>query len=173
MAPCDHSRAARGRILTSTMTGARYTPKTRPGNSVAPLNRHLLGPGKPALSEWAALGLELPDIDAVREYRFGRVLQKLHELDYGELDPRSRRLSALHLEFHGVGLCDEYPAVFFPEDWEATGYDGVVELGMVLAVESYVGRKDGGEGVKLEEQLLVTENGSETLSTYPLELTKG
>jgi Xaa-Pro dipeptidase len=430
------------------MTGARYTPKIRPGNSVAPLNWHLLGPGEPALSEWVALGLELPDMDAVREYRLGRVLQKLHEFDYGGIvlfdplnaryatsstnmqiwithnasryafvgadgyvvqfefshayylsdpfpgidevrpatdwyyfaagntfDAKAKRWAAeindllrehgggvtrlavdrlnpegahhltelgvdvhngeevmelarcikspeeikamrcamaatersmevmhdhlipgiseqelwshLHAEsikrggewietrllssgprtnpwyqecssriveegdlvgfdtdligsygmcvdisrtwlcgegtpsaaqkqlhdlaleqinhsismirpgttfreltfeswipdpdvyrhytsqFHGVGLCDEYPAVYFPEDWETAGYDGVVEPGMVLAVESYVGRKDGGEGVKLEEQLLVTENGAGTLSTYPLELTKG
>lgn len=75
-------------------------------------------------------------------------------------------------QFHGVGLCDEYPAIFFPEDWESAGYDGVVEPGMVLAVESYVGRKDGGEGVKFEEQL-VTDTGPVTLSTYPLGLTKG
>jgi Xaa-Pro aminopeptidase len=75
-------------------------------------------------------------------------------------------------QFHGVGLCDEYPAVFFPEEWETAGYDGVVEAGMVLAVESYVGRKDGGEGVKLEEQLLVTDDGTELLSSYPLGLTR-
>ena len=75
-------------------------------------------------------------------------------------------------QFHGVGLCDEYPAVYFPEDWETSGYDGVVEPGMVLSVESYVGRKDGGEGVKLEEQLLVNEDGAELLSSYPIGLTK-
>ena len=31
--------------------------------------------------------------------------------------------------FHGVGLCDEYPAVPYPEDWERSGYDGVLEPG--------------------------------------------
>lgn len=75
-------------------------------------------------------------------------------------------------QLHGVGMCDEYPAVYFPEDWETAGYDGVVEPGMVLSVESYVGRKDGEDGVKLEEQLLVTEEGAELLSAYPLALTK-
>ena len=73
-------------------------------------------------------------------------------------------------QFHGVGLCDEYPAIYFPEDWETAGYDGVVEPGMVLCVESYVGRKDGGEGVKLEEQVLVTDTGHEVLSSYPMGL---
>lgn len=42
---------------------------------------------------------------------------------------------------------------------------------MVLAVESYVGRKDGGEGVELEEQLLVTDTGTELLSSYPMDMT--
>ncbi|MTH96724.1 aminopeptidase P family protein [Roseibium sp. RKSG952] len=71
--------------------------------------------------------------------------------------------------FHGVGLCDEYPAVPYPEDWAATGYDGVLEPGMVVCVESYVGRQGGHEGVKLEEQVLITDTGFEQLSTYPLD----
>ena len=69
--------------------------------------------------------------------------------------------------FHGVGLCDEYPAVPYPSDWESGGYDGCLEPGMVVCVESYVGRHGGHEGVKLEEQLLITGTGYERLSTYP------
>jgi Xaa-Pro aminopeptidase len=40
---------------------------------------------------------------------------------------------------------------------------------MTLCIESYLGSEDGGEGVKLEEQVLITENGVEPLSTFPLE----
>jgi Xaa-Pro aminopeptidase len=69
--------------------------------------------------------------------------------------------------FHGVGLCDEYPAVPYPEDWERSGYDGVLEPGMIVCVESYIGRHGGYEGVKLEEQVLITESGHEQLSRYP------
>jgi len=69
--------------------------------------------------------------------------------------------------FHGVGLCDEYPAVPYPSDWASGGYDGTLEPGMVVCVESYVGRHGGHEGVKLEEQLLITETGFDRLSTYP------
>ena len=65
------------------MTGARYRPKIRPEASVAPLNWHTLGPGEPALTEWSELGLELPDMDEVRSYRLGRVVEKLAEFDYG------------------------------------------------------------------------------------------
>ncbi len=74
------------------------------------------------------------------------------------------RYSAL---FHGVGLCDEYPSVPYPEDFEQSGYDGVLEPGMVVCVESYVGRHGGHEGVKLEEQVLITETGHEQMSHYP------
>ena len=69
--------------------------------------------------------------------------------------------------FHGVGLCDEYPSVPYPSDWERSGYEGVLQAGMVVCVESYVGRHGGYEGVKLEEQVLITESGHEILSRYP------
>ncbi len=71
---------------------------------------------------------------------------------------------------HGVGLCDEYPAIKHLGDFEAKGYDGVIQPGMTLCVESYIGTSGGHEGVKLEEQVLVTEDGHETLSNYPLQI---
>jgi Xaa-Pro aminopeptidase len=71
---------------------------------------------------------------------------------------------------HGVGLCDEYPAIKHLGDFEAKGYDGVIQPGMTLCVESYIGTSGGHEGVKLEEQVLITEDGHETLSNYPLQL---
>jgi Xaa-Pro aminopeptidase len=71
--------------------------------------------------------------------------------------------------FHGVGLCDEYPSIYYPEDWDAVGYPGVLEPGMVICAESFTGRVGGREGVKLEEQILITETGHEVLSNYPFE----
>ena len=71
---------------------------------------------------------------------------------------------------HGAGLCDEYPSVFTRERWGREGYDAVLEPGTVMCVEAFVGPKSGGEGVKLEEQILITETGHERLSTYPLDL---
>jgi Xaa-Pro dipeptidase len=70
---------------------------------------------------------------------------------------------------HGVGVCDEYPAVYYPEDVAVTGYDGVLEAGMTICIESYIGEAGGAEGVKLEEQALITPTGAEVLSRYPLE----
>ncbi len=68
--------------------------------------------------------------------------------------------------FHGVGMCDEYPYIPYASDFEAGGYDGILQPGMVVCVESYVGRLGGDEGVKLEDQFLITETGFEQLSTY-------
>jgi Xaa-Pro dipeptidase len=39
----------------------------------------------------------------------------------------------------------------------------------MLCVESYVGAPGGREGVKLEQQILVTEDGSELLSDMEFE----
>lgn len=73
--------------------------------------------------------------------------------------------------YHGVGQCDEYPDIVFPEHWDATGFDGVLQPGMVLTTEAYVGDREGRyEGVKLEEQYLITETGNEQLSTFPIDL---
>jgi len=71
---------------------------------------------------------------------------------------------------HGVGLADEYPSIKHWSDWESKGYDGVLEPGMTLCVESYIGAVGGDQGVKLEEQVLITATGTRVLSTYPLAL---
>ena len=70
---------------------------------------------------------------------------------------------------HGVGLADEYPSMKHWPDFEARGYEGIIEEGMTLCVESFIGVEGGKEGVKLEEQVLVTADGIESLSTYPME----
>lgn len=70
---------------------------------------------------------------------------------------------------HGAGLCGEYPYIAYPQDFAAKGYDGVIEENMTLCVESYMGAKGGTEGVKLEQQVLVTKDGAVPLSTFPFE----
>lgn len=69
---------------------------------------------------------------------------------------------------HGLGMADEYPVLYYPDDG-AFHYDGELEAGMVICVESYVGKTGGREGVKLEDQYLITEKGAENLSRYPFE----
>ncbi len=70
---------------------------------------------------------------------------------------------------HGMGMGDEWPMIRYPQDWDRSGFDGVIEENMTLSVESYIGAEGGMEGVKLEEQLLVTADGYQRLSTFPWE----
>ncbi len=94
---------------------------------------------------------------------------------FRELTEQGHHLPAEYLpqrygsKFHGVGLCDEWPAIKYPVDWEERGYDGALEPGMMLCVEAYVGEVGGADGVKLEDQLLVTENGCENLTRCPFD----
>ncbi len=70
---------------------------------------------------------------------------------------------------HGCGLNVEYPLIWYAEDAEWGAYDGVLEPGMVVCAESYIGAVGGGEGVKLEEVVLIGEAGPIQLSRAPLE----
>uniref|UniRef100_A0A8H7K4W7 Probable Xaa-Pro aminopeptidase P n=1 Tax=Bionectria ochroleuca TaxID=29856 RepID=A0A8H7K4W7_BIOOC len=83
--------------------------------------------------------------------------------------PESCRAQRYGVMFHGVGLCDEYPSIRYPEDLDSYGYEGELQAGMVMCVEAYVGEVGGKDGIKLENQLLVTEAGYELLTHYPFE----
>ena len=77
-----------------------------------------------------------------------------------------QRYSGTH---HGVGLADEYPLILYKSDFYDYGYDGELLPGMVLSVEAYMGAVGGTNGVKLEDMVVITENGAETLSPYPFD----
>jgi Xaa-Pro dipeptidase len=66
-------------------------------------------------------------------------------------------------------MTGEYPHLHHRMDFPDAGYDGVIEPGMTICVESYIGEEGGREGVKLEEQCLVTDGGLEPLSRFPFE----
>lgn len=70
---------------------------------------------------------------------------------------------------HGIGLADEYPSIKHIHTFEEEGYDGVLEENMTLCVESYIGSEESGEGVKLEEQVLVERNGIRQLTKDSLD----
>ena len=68
---------------------------------------------------------------------------------------------------HGIGLCDEWPAIRYPTDGGER--NGTFQKNMTITVESYIGKVGGKEGVKLEQQYLIGENGLELMSHHPLE----
>lgn len=72
-------------------------------------------------------------------------------------------------KMHGVGLCDEWPYVMYPEGWIDGAFDHVLEPGMVLCVEALVSPEGGDFSIKLEDQVLITETGCENLTRYPFD----
>ena len=70
---------------------------------------------------------------------------------------------------HGVGLCDEWPAINYPDGFVKGAYDYPLEEGMALCVEVLVSPEDGDFSIKLEDQVLITENGYENLTKYPFD----
>ena len=68
---------------------------------------------------------------------------------------------------HGIGLCDEWPMIRYPTDGGQR--EGCFEKNMTVTVETYIGKVGGKEGVKLEQQYLITDNKLELMSHHPLE----
>ncbi len=68
---------------------------------------------------------------------------------------------------HGVGLCDEWPLVAYPDQMVEGAFDYELQAGMVLCVEALISPEGGDFSIKLEDQVLVTEDGFENLTKYP------
>lgn len=83
--------------------------------------------------------------------------------------PEKYYANRYYLSAHGCGMTGEYPYLYHEGDFPAAGYDGEILPGMTICVESYIGLDGGDEGVKLEEQVLITETGTELLSQFPFE----
>ena len=96
--------------------------------------------------------------------------RSFRELTLDSVMPPREQYRHYSVKFHGVGQCDEFPDIYFPEAWDDWGFDGELQPGMVLTSESYVGPRTGAEGVKLEDQCLVTDGAPELLTPYSLEL---
>ena len=72
-------------------------------------------------------------------------------------------------KMHGVGLCDEWPYVPYPDSWVEGSFDHVLEPGMTLCVEALVSPEGGDFSIKLEDQVLITDTGFENLTKYPFD----
>lgn len=127
-----------------------------------------IGDGQPSARQRAMHAVALEQITYNRE-------QIKPGMTFHELTQRSLPLPEAYVAqrygslAHGAGLCDEWPSIKYPMDFEQRGYDGVIEPGMVLCVEAYIGEVGGPDGIKLEDQLLVTEQGTENLTRCPFD----
>ena len=125
------------------------------------------GPRRPSKRQKQLYRLALEEIEHnLRLVRPGISFSEFQQQAF--VIPEEFRQNAYPCLIHGVGMCDEYPRVN-PAFRGSNPYDGALETGMVICVESYMGAAGQSEGVKLEQQILVTENGYETLSRYPFE----
>ena len=70
---------------------------------------------------------------------------------------------------HGVGMGNEWPKIPFYQDWGDCRLDGHLQENMVLAIESCICRESSGECVKLEDMVVITQDGYQQLSKFPLE----
>ena len=94
----------------------------------------------------------------------------IRELTFGghALDARYQR-QKYSCKMHGVGLCDEWPFVPYPDGWAEGAFDVALEAGMVLCVEALVSPEGRDFSIKIEDQVLITETGHETLTRYPFD----
>ncbi len=70
---------------------------------------------------------------------------------------------------HGLGMCGEFPYIPMAEPDRPYALDGEFEPNMVICVESYIGDPDSCEGVKLEDQFLITDTGARAMSSLPFD----
>ncbi len=90
--------------------------------------------------------------------------------EFGEICwpvPEQYEANRYMMMVHGVGMVDEYPSIAYACDFADWGYDGRFEENMVVSVESYIGEVGGAEGVKLEQQVLITASGAVPMSAAP------
>ncbi len=125
------------------------------------------GPAKPTRRQKELYRLALSEIEHnLTLIRSGISLCELQR--QALVHPEEFHNNAYSCLIHGVGMCDEFPRVN-PIFRGPNPYEGTLEAGMVICAESYVGAEGERDGVKLEQQVLVTEDGYDMLSSYPLE----
>ena len=70
---------------------------------------------------------------------------------------------------HGIGLTLHDPPIISPLAKAAGIPSRKLEEGMILALETWTGKRGGKDGVRLEENVLVTKDGCEVLSRFPID----
>ncbi len=127
------------------------------------------GPGRPSAEQRRLYGLALEQIhyNIEKLMRPGLSFREGSELAWRI--PNAFTKNRYSCVAHGVGLCDEWPKITHLQDREKSAYDGELQPGMTICVESYMGEEGGREGVKLEQQVLITEGAPRLLSSFPFE----
>ena len=157
---------ASGRAVEAGDLIAFDTDMIGPNGYCADISRTLFcGPGKPTRRQKELYRLALDEV----EYNMALIRPGISFREFQAQAfevPEEFHEQAYPCVIHAVGMCDEYPRINY-RFRGPTPYDGVIQAGMVLCIESYMGAVGERDGVKLEQQVLVTETGVEPISTYP------
>jgi Xaa-Pro aminopeptidase len=144
------------------------TDMVGPGGYLSDISRSFICPGKAA----TAVQRDLLEIAAQQiTHNLDLLRPGLSFREFAERCwpvPERYEPNRYMMMLHGVGLVDEYPSVAYAVDFAEWGYDGLFQENMVVSVESYIGERGGHQGVKLEEQVLITARGAVKLSRTPL-----
>lgn len=70
---------------------------------------------------------------------------------------------------HGLGIAGDFPNIPHLRDDGPYPVRGALEPGMVFCIESYIGSSAVGQGVKLEDEFLITATDAERISRYPFD----
>ncbi|MBV7392719.1 dimethylsulfonioproprionate lyase DddP [Mameliella sediminis] len=126
---------------------------------------------------WVGDQAPRPDMIDAMQHGYEHVMTNMEMLKPGvNIQELSRNTHVLRPEFqkqkygclmHGVGLCDEWPLVAYPDKMVEGAFDYELEPGMTLCVEVLASPEGGDFSIKLEEQVLITEDGYENLISYP------
>jgi Xaa-Pro dipeptidase len=87
--------------------------------------------------------------------------------------PEAHQESRYYCIGHGLGMAGEFPNIPHAKVGEPYPLNGAIEPGMVICIESYIGERSAGQGVKLEDQFLITELGVERMSAYEFDAALG
>ncbi len=130
-------------------------------------------------SWWVGDGKPRPDMISAMRHAHDHIMTNMEMLKPGvNIQELSRNTHVLDSKYqaqkygclmHGVGLCDEWPLVAYPDKMVEGAFDYNLEPGMTLCVEALVGEVGGDFSIKLEDQVLITETGYENLTKYPFD----
>ncbi len=158
-----------GRVIETGDVVAFDTDLIGPYGYCADLSRSWICDARPSERHETMLGVAIEQI----EHNAALLRPGLTFAEFGErafVLPEDFRANRYSVVAHGVGLCDEYPAIYYPEERAGSGYEGRFETDMAVCIESYIGEAGGPDGIRLEQQVLITDRGAVVLSPYPLEL---
>ena len=127
-------------------------------------------------SWWIGDKAPRPDMISAMQHAHEHILQNMRMLAPGvsmrSLSENCHRLNENYQKqkygclMHGVGLCDEWPLIAYPDQLVDGAFEYELKPGMVLCVEALVSPVGGDFSIKLEDQVLITENGFENLTKY-------